>query len=269
MMIADLDTFRTRPAPRPLTALTAAAGALVLLALIWAGFDPRQVGGAPVWMKPLKFALSFVLLFATLALLEARLSPAVRDGRLARATVTVMGTAFFTEMAYMIYQAAQAEPSHFNMSTPFHAFMYVTVMGTGAVLLVLGVGVFGVLAWRDRTARLGLALHEGVGLGFALSFLLTLGVAGYMSGQSGHHVGLHPEGGAVLPLLGWSGVVGDLRPAHFLALHAMQVLPLLGLWLDRSGRGGVGTVRLAALGYAALTLAVFAQALLGLPLVRL
>ena len=94
--------------------------------------------------------------------------------------------------------------------------------------------------------------------------------AGYMSANEGHHVGLHPEGGAVLPLFGWSGITGDLRPAHFAALHAMQALPLLGLWLDRrGGDGAVRTMRLAAAGYATVTLAIFAQALLGLPLIPL
>jgi hypothetical protein len=62
--------------------------------------------------------------------------------------------------------------------------------------------------------------------------------------------------------------VGDLRPAHFLALHAMQVLPLAGLWMDRRGIA-VAKMRLVALAYVALTAAVFAQALAGVPLIRL
>jgi hypothetical protein len=62
--------------------------------------------------------------------------------------------------------------------------------------------------------------------------------------------------------------VGDIRPAHFLALHAMQVLPLVGVWFDRNGFG-VQPLRWVALAYAALTAAVFAQALSELPLIRL
>ena len=145
-----------------------------------------------------------------------------------------------------------------------------SLMGLGAVSLVVGAGIIGWIARRDAEARMGPALRDGVWLGFGLGALLTLVIAGYMSSGTGPHVGVHPAGAATLPLLGWSGVTGDLRPAHFLAIHAMQALPLLGLWLDaRRAAGGVRTIRLAALGWSALTLAAFAQALLGLPLVRL
>ena len=76
--------------------------------------------------------------------------------------------------------------------------------------------------------------------------------------------------GAAVPFLGWSGEVGDLRPAHFLALHAMRALPLLGLWLERRGVAAPDrTVAAAGVGYAVVTLAVFGQALMGLPLVGL
>jgi hypothetical protein len=147
--------------------------------------------------------------------------------------------------------------------------MYVSVMGTGAVLLVLGIAVFGVAAARDRDAALTPGLRSGVTWGFVLSCVLTLVVAGTMSTSTGHYVGT-PVLDTRLPLVGWSAEVGDLRPAHFLSLHAMQALPLLGLLLDRAGIARPGrTVALVGAGYAALTLAVFAQALMGLPLIRL
>jgi hypothetical protein len=157
--------------------------------------------------------------------------------------------------------------SHFSVQTPFTALMY-TLMGIGAVALVLGIGAIGGLAWRDRAARFGPALRLGVGLGFGLSALLTLAVAGYLGGNGSHFVGTPSPGAAALPWLGWSLEVGDLRPAHFLALHAMQALPLLGLWLDRRGGASPRRMWAAAAAYAGVTAAVFVQALLGLPLLR-
>ncbi len=252
--------------------LTLTVLALVLLGLsgAWSFIDQRTVDGVAVWVKPLKFALSFALLFATIALVKSRLSRKLQDGWPMRVIGWAMGAAFLAEMGYLFYQAARAEASHFNIDTPFHRTMYEVVMGGGAVTLVLGVGLIGWLAQRDRGTDLGPGLRAGIFLGFGLTFVLTLITAGYLSGNGGHFVGLHPEGGAVLPLFGWSGVTGDLRPAHFAALHAMQALPLLGLWLDRRGAvGAARKVQVAALVYTALTFAIFAQAILGLPLMPL
>ena len=256
--------------PRPLIVLAAVATALLALYLLWGLVETRTLDGVPVWHKPAKFAGSFVVTFATLALLESRLSRPWAEGWLLRGTTAIMATAFLAEMAYMTYQAARGEASHFNLGTPFHAFMYQQVMGTGAVLLVLGIGIFGWAVLRDREADLSPALRRAAGLGHILAFGLTLVVAGYMSAGSGAMVGTPGPDARVLPFLGWSATVGDLRPAHFLALHTMQALPLYALWRERGGRPAKpGEMTLAALAWAALVLAVFAQALMGLPLIRL
>lgn len=258
------------PRPTQFQTLTIVSIVLLALAVLWGFVDGRTIEGAPVWMKPLKFALSFVMLFATIALVESRLSAEWRDGWTLRIIGYVMAAAFLSEMAYMMYQAGRAEPSHFNVSTPFHQFMYRVVMAAGAVALVAAIGIIGWIVKRDRGADLSPALREAIWLGFLLTFVLTMIVAGYMGSGTGHFVGVHPDGAPTLPLFGWSGVTGDLRPAHFASIHAMQALPLLALWLDRKDRvGSVRTVRFAAIGYATLTIALFAQALLGMPLIPL
>lgn len=233
-------------------------------------FDQRLLYGAGVWMKPLKFALSFIALFASIALLELRLSPSWRHGIVLKVTMFLMGASLVAEMGYMLFQAAQGEPSHFNLSTPFHAFMYSVVMFAGALILVAGIGIYGAVAAIDKEANLSPGLRLGVVSGFGLSCVLTLVVAGYLGAQSGHHVGIPSLNAPTLPLLGWSLEVGDLRPAHFLSLHAMQVLPLIGLTLDRFRPAmAVTGVTISAVAYVALTLAVFVQALAGQPLISL
>ncbi len=266
----SLPVTRRIALPRLTILLAGLSAVLLVLYLVLGAADSRLLDGVGVWVKPAKFAASFALFFATLALLEPRLSPAWRDGRTLRITLWVMTAAFLSEMAYMSAMAAQAQHSHFNFSTPFHAFMYSSVMAVGAVSLVAGAAVYGVVAGRDRAASLSPGLRLGVVAGFVLTFVLTLIVAGYMSNSGGHFVGTPTAGAAVLPLTGWSAQVGDLRPAHFLSIHAMQALPLIGLAADRLVPDAARRwVLISALGYSALTLGIFAQALAGQPLVAL
>lgn len=250
-----------RPAPGRFAVLTAVSVALLAVCAVWAVGETRVVEGQAAWAKPAKFALSFVVFFATLAWVEARLSETWRESRLMRGVAGVMAAAMVGEMAYIIAMGAQGQGSHFNFATPFHEVMY-TLMGIGAFLLVLGVAVVGVVVLRDGAATFSPAMRTAVGLGFVLSCVLTV-VTAFTMGAVGRHVGLHPDGGAVIPLVGWSAVVGDLRPAHFLALHAMQAVPLAALVWDRRGVMWVACV------WTGVTLAVYAQALMGMPLVAL
>jgi hypothetical protein len=260
------------PSPRMTMAdqmwpMVAFSGALCVLALAGMTVDDRLLGGVGVWVKPLKFSVSFVVYFATLALVVDRMSAAARRGWTLRIALGAAVVAMISEMGYLFVSAGQGVASHFNFSSAFRIQMY-SLMGVGAVLLVLAVGIVGWLAWRDREARLGPGLRLGVLLGFGASTVLTLVTAGALSMNGGHFVGVPGDGAGTLPLFGWSTAVGDLRPAHFLALHAMQAIPLIGWLADRRG-WRAAAVTGGTLGYAALTLAVFAQALAGLPLFRL
>jgi hypothetical protein len=255
----------SRERPQLFVQLTAAALALLFVALLWSLADPRLLDGVPVWMKPVKFALSFTVHFGTLAVIVATLAPETRQSRLVAIAGPVMAIAFLSEMVYLVFQAAQAQHSHFNFSTPFHVIAY-QMMGLGAVLLI-GMPVLVAHAAR-RDPGLGRNTRAGIWWGALVSFGLTLVVAGYMSNGTGHFVGTPGAGAPTIPLFGWSGEVGDLRPAHFLSLHALQILPLIGLWADRTGREG-RVIPAVAAAYVLITLAVFAQALLGLPLIRL
>src|SRR5262249_53271058 len=85
-----------------------------------------------------------------------------------------------------------------------------------------------------------------------------------------HTVGA-PDGGPGLPLVGWSTVGGDLRVAHFLALHAMQLMPLAGWAIDRWARTRSATrraalVAAAAASYTGLMLLLWWQAMRAQPL---
>ena len=51
--------------------LTALSALLVIATLIWGQLDQRTLDGVPVWVKPAKFSISFLVHFATLAIIVA------------------------------------------------------------------------------------------------------------------------------------------------------------------------------------------------------
>jgi hypothetical protein len=257
----------SHPADRHFVAGALFMGVLLALSLAALATDPRLLDGWNVWTKPVKFALSLALHLGTLAFFAGRLSPAFRAGPTLRIAAPAVLFCVLGEMVYLMVQAGQQAHSHFNVATPFHAAMYIA-MGVAAFILTSGAAVVGVLIRRDRAARLSPGLRAGAILGLVGGTVLTVVVAGYMSGIGSHFVGEPGAGAAALPLLGWSLSVGDLRPAHFLALHMMQGLPLIGWLLDRRAPAeAVRGVRIAAVVWAIVTFGVFARALAGLPLV--
>ena len=238
---------------------------LLIAILIWGQFDQRALDGVAVWVKPAKFALSFLVHFATLAIIVACMSPGNAQLRIVGAVGRIMAAVFIAEMAYVIFQAAQAQHSHFYDTTSFHTAMF-SLMGLGAVVLI---ALPVVIAWfAKRNSAFGPATQSGIWWGAIISFVLTVIIGGYLGGNGSHFVGDQSNPELVLPIFGWSTEVGDLRPAHFLSLHALQVLPLIGIWADRTDQGII-TIWIAGFIYSALTVALFFQAPFGEPLIRI
>ena len=236
---------------------------LSIVAVLLQAIDPRVVeSGVNVWVKPAKFFSSVGIFALTAAWFFGYVRPERRRSLPMRATVATLIISGTFELAWISWQAANGLESHFNTDTPFYATMY-ALMGLFAVLLV---GTTLPLAWeiaRRPAAGMRGDFAAAVVTGLVLTFLLGGILGGYMSSQAGHSVGM--EGGRTF-LFGWNRSGGDLRIAHFLGIHAEQAIPILAA-LTADARLGQRTRWMAlvagATAYAALTLAIFAQAVAG------
>jgi hypothetical protein len=212
--------------------------------------------GANVWIKPLKFALSLGLFALTTAWFVGHLRPAARRLRAVDAIVWVLiGSAGF-ELAYIALQAGLGSGSHYNVGDPVHAVLY-SLMGLGALTLTATQPALAWMLLRHADPKRAPAYRLAVVIGLVLTFVLGAGVGGLLSG-------LQPPETAALPIVGWSMAGGDLRPAHFLGIHAQQALPLVGLavagWAAAAARRTVWAVTAA---YALLFAAALAWGLMG------
>ena len=250
--IATVLSFATRiRRGSPLLAAWGAAlalGVVVMLGLLFV--DDRLLRGTWVWAKPIKFCLSLALLAWTSAFFMTLLPAARRGSMTVRGVAAVIVGAGSFELLYIVWQAAHGQPSHFFVSDPFHAAMY-ALMGVGAMSLTASQGV---LAWQVHR-------HAGVGIGpaFKLAVVLGLTLTTLLGSAAGAVLASHqPQLGSALPLVGWNLRGGDLRPAHFLGIHAEQLLPAFG-WIvgRRAGRNGRVAVWLAAVAYVVVFAIVF------------
>ena len=235
--------------------------ALAVLALTLLPLDHRLVTGALVWLKPLKFALSVTAFAWTLGWLLADLPAGAQRSvrRLSRGVAMSMAV----EMAVIFVQAARGTTSHYNNSSALNAILF-GLMGVFILVNTLLSAWALYLAWRHRPH--GPAGYVwGLRLGL-LVFLVGSVLGGFMIHNHQHTVGA-PDGGPGLPGLGWSTRAGDLRAAHFLGMHALQALPLLGWALSRWAPRRAALLTWAGAGlYAGAVAALFVLALAGRPL---
>jgi hypothetical protein len=269
---------------RGLFGFAVAMAVLVPVLAVLTIVDDRVLLGVPIWIKPLKFAVSFVAYAGSLAWLLGQLQE-----RTMRRVGWLIVAVSAVEMAIIVGQAARGVRSHFNDDTPFDAALF-SVMGATIVVLwfatlavalrfLHGATRSGPVAGRDSAAQSpDVVPPEEPGrdraAGAAVRLGLFVALVGLLEGfvmvaNGAHTIGL-ADGGPGLPLVGWSTTGGDLRIAHFIGMHALQGLPLLAAALAATGRldehTRVHIVRIAAAAWTGLVVLLTAQALRAQPL---
>jgi len=160
------------------------------------------------------------------------------------------------EIVYIVLQALRGEASHYNVGTPLAAFLYV-LMAVAAALVTIWTAYVGYLFCVFKFPQLSQTYLWGICIGIFIFVVFSFeGFA--MGSRMAHTVGA-PDGGAGYFFLNWSREFGDLRISHFLGMHALQVLPILGYYVFKTR----WQVLLFGLGYFAVTSAIFLITLMG------
>ena len=206
--------------------------------------DPREILGAPAWMKPAKFAVSIAIYTLTLAWVFSYLPAWVKTRRVVS---WITAVTMVLEIVIIDLQAWRGTTSHFNVGTPLDGILF-TIMGIAIFTQTLSTVAVAVALWKERFAdrAMGWALRLGMTItiiGALTGGLMTRPTAPQLAEArtthrltvSGAHTVGAPDGGPGLPGVGWSVEHGDIRVAHFIGLHALQILPLLAFVF--AGRG--------------------------------
>lgn len=226
-----------------------------VFAIIMVWVTDKQVMGINAWFKPLKFFLSICIFNWTMALYLSYL-PAERATAIRWYSWMVV-IVFFVELVIITGQAARGQLSHFNVSSPLSGALF-SLMGIAIMTLTIWTAVTVIWFFKAGVPEgLPAGFWWGIRLGIILCCLFSF--EGIVMAKNLQHTVGAPDGSEGLPIVNWSKKHGDLRVAHFVGMHALQVLPLLGYFLLRRP----AEIMAAAVFYGAGALWLFLRAMAG------
>lgn len=198
--------------------------------------DDRTLREVGIWIKPMKFMAATALFAWTTIWVTELANPAISHGQAYDSICILLVVTSLFEVAYITYQAGHGSASHYNTSDLWHAMLF-GLMAIAAVGLTASQGWLAWEIWKARgTSPLSVPAW-GVITGLTLTFVLST-ISGFLLG------GNQPPAGPGLPVVGWH-LYKDIRPSHFLGVHAQQLIPLWAILVDRL-MGPYATQALAA-----------------------
>ena len=221
--------------------------------LILTKFSNTQVYNVSAWYKPFKFAFS-TFLFAWAMGWYCSYLPSFNIQVFNWAVIVLLGF----EIVYIAIQASKGQLSHYNLSTQFYAFLY-SMMALAATLVTIYTAYVGLLFFTNDFPTLPNYYLWAIRLGIIIFVVFSF--EGFVMGSKLTHTIGGEDGGAGVPLLNWSTKFGDPRIAHFIGMHALQVLPILSFYLLKNTKA---TIVMAVL-YGLLAVFTLIQALQGKP----
>ncbi len=196
------------------------------------------------WRKPILFGEAFGLTSLSIGWVMTFLPKRRKLGWL---LASAFALAAVGEVFLITMQQWRGVPSHFNISTPFNTAVFAVM---GMLVVLAEIVILSVALWSFFSLEAPRSLKLAIRFGMVL--LAVSQVLGNL---------IIANGGKIY------GVAGAMKVPHSLALHAVQVLPLLAfllLFSEWSENRRTGLVAVAAAGYAGLVVVAIYQTFNGL-----
>jgi len=197
--------------------------AFSIVFLILSRLTTTQVYNVSAWYKPFKFAFS-TFLFSWAMAWYCHYLPNFNIPLFNWTVIILLGF----EIVYIAVQAGRGQLSHYNVGTPFYSFLY-SMMAIAASVVTLYTAYVGLLFFTTDLPDLPYYYVWAIRLGIFIFVIFSF--QGFVMGSKLTHTIGGPDGGPGIPILNWSTKYGDPRIAHFIGMHALQVLPLLSFYL--------------------------------------
>lgn len=229
---------------------------LSIIFLFFSNYSTTQVYNVSAWYKPFKFAFS-TFLFSWAMAWYCHYLTSFNITLFNWSVILLLGF----EIIYIALQASKGQLSHYNQSTPAYTILY-SLMALAATLVTLYTAYVGLLFFKQPFPDL--PQHYVWAIRFSILIFVIFSFQGFaMGSRLNHSVGALNDNSNWF-IVGWSKTVGDLRVAHFIGMHALQVLPILSFYLLKNTKATIA-ISILYLLFAAATLA---QALHGKPLIK-
>jgi hypothetical protein len=190
-------------------------------------FDDRLVLNINLWIKPTKFALSIIFFSWTMGWIMYELK---QKPRRIKIYSFLFALTIIAEMLIITLQAARGTTSHFNV---FHSAFDAILFAVMGMFITLNLVVIILVCINFFTQKTTLPVYLLWAIRLGLISIILASLEGFvMVRMLAHTVGAE-DGGPGLPLVNWSTIAGDLRIAHFLGMHGLQLFPILGYILTR------------------------------------
>lgn len=186
-------------------------------------FSNTQVNNVNAWYKPFKFAFSTFLFSWAMAWYCYEL-PSFNIQLFNWSVIILLGF----EIIYIAIQASKGELSHYNISSPIYSFLYF-MMALAATLVTLYTAYIGLQFFMNDFPNLSEYYLWAIRLGILIFVVFSF--EGFVMGSRLSHTIGGEDGGAGIPILNWSTKFGDPRIAHFIGMHALQVIPIVSFYV--------------------------------------